>query len=174
MFFESLSSCFLTPLLVWSGGKVVEWYSLCKYITNWILISICLLIQINVNRTTRQRPPVFVYLCKLLYFKFVYFKLCPLKYTLICWSFLVWSRHLEKLKNPINMSGNYLRYFKTCLMALILSLSKTFSRLLMLCVCTVEWLKQCEDSSHCSLWEKSSGNFKQSDSSTKTKNLAPI
>ena len=66
MFFESLSSCFLTPLLVWSGGKVVEWYSLCKYITNWILISICLLIQINVNRTTRKRPPVFVYLCKLL------------------------------------------------------------------------------------------------------------
>ena len=98
----------------------------------------------------------------------------PLKYTLICWSFLVWSRHLEKLKNRINMSRNYLRYFKSCLMALILSLSKTFSRLLMLCVCAVEWLKQCEDSSHCSLWEKSSGNFKQSDSSTKTKNLAPI
>ena len=30
-----------------------------------ILISICLLIQINVNRTTCKRPPVFVYLCKL-------------------------------------------------------------------------------------------------------------
>ena len=94
----------------------------------------------------------------------------PLKY--IC--FLVWSRHLEKLKNRINMSRNYLRYFKTCLMALILSFSKTLSRLLMLCVCVVEWFKPCEDSSHCSLWEKSSGNFQQSDSSTKTKNLAPI
>ena len=66
MFFESLSSCFLTSLLVWSGGKVMEWYSLCKYITNWILISICLLIQRDVTRTTRNRPPVFVYLCKLL------------------------------------------------------------------------------------------------------------
>ena len=51
---------------MWSGGKVVEWYSLCKYITNWILISICLLIQRDFSRTTRNRPPVFVYLCKLL------------------------------------------------------------------------------------------------------------
>ena len=31
----------------------------------WIFISICLLIQINVNKATRKRPPVFVYLCKL-------------------------------------------------------------------------------------------------------------
>ena len=32
----------------------------------WILISICLLIQIIVNRTSGKRPPVFVYLCKIL------------------------------------------------------------------------------------------------------------
>ena len=49
------------PVFVYLSKLLVSMYLSC-----WILISICLLIQINVNITTRKRPPVFVYLCKLL------------------------------------------------------------------------------------------------------------
>ena len=72
------------------------------------------------------------------------------------------------------MSRNYMRYFKTCLMALILSLSKFYPRLLMLSVGAMDCVKLCEESSHCSLWTYSSHSFEQSDSSTENKNSLPI
>ena len=40
-------------------------YLLFHVLIEWIFISICLLIQINVNKGRCKRPPVFVYLCKL-------------------------------------------------------------------------------------------------------------
>ena len=79
------------------------------------------------------------------------------------------SGHLAKLKNRINMTRNYVGYFKTCLMALILSLSKIYPRLLILSVVEFENLNLCDECSHCSLWGHSLQIFSLSHSTTYNK-----
>ena len=72
------------------------------------------------------------------------------------------------------MTRNYVGYFKTCLLALILSLSKIYPRLLILSVVQSENLNICDECSHCSLWRHSSQIFSLSDSTTYNKNRSPI
>ena len=72
------------------------------------------------------------------------------------------------------MTRNYIGYFKTCLLALILCLSKIYPRLLMLSVVESENLNLCDECYHCSLWGLSSQIFSLSDSTTYNKNASPI
>ena len=72
------------------------------------------------------------------------------------------------------MTRNYVGYFKTCLLALILCLSKIYPRLLILSVAESENLNLCDECSHCSLWGLSSQIFSLSDSTTYNKNASPI
>ena len=72
------------------------------------------------------------------------------------------------------MTRNYVGYFKTCLLALILCLSKMYPWLLILSVVESENLNLCDECSHCSLCGHSSQIFSLSDSTTYNKNASPI
>ena len=72
------------------------------------------------------------------------------------------------------MTRNYVGYFKTCLLALILCLRKIYPRLFMFSVVESEYLNLCDECSHCSLWGHSSQIFSHSDSTTYNKNPSPI
>ena len=72
------------------------------------------------------------------------------------------------------MTRNYVGYFKTCLLALILSLSKMYPRLLIVSVVESEYLNLCDEWFHYSLWGHSSHIFSLSDSTTYNKNVSPI
>ena len=67
------------------------------------------------------------------------------------------------------MTRNYVGYFKTCLLAVNLCLSKLYPRLLIVSVDESENLNLCDEYSHCSLWGHSSQIFSDLDSTTYNK-----